>query len=68
MLIVLELDVLPDDVFFNVLLLFHLEHLLIKCLLKFFISVVDAELFKRVQVENFKAKDVQKPNEGKFAL
>ena len=37
--------------------------MLIEMLLKFFISIVDAELFKGVRLKDLKAKDVQKSYE-----
>lgn len=59
MLVVLKFNVLPADILFYVIFLFHVEHLLIKNLLQFFICVVDAKLLERVLVKNLKTKNVK---------
>lgn len=46
-----------------VLLLLQNEHVMIEELLKLFIGDVDAKLFKRVELENLKACDVQDTDE-----
>ena len=58
MLVVLECDALPLDTLLLVLLLLQCEHVLVELLLELLISVVDAELLKRVLRENLEPKDV----------
>jgi hypothetical protein len=45
-LIVLELDRLPLNIFFDVFLLLDLEHLLVENMLEALIRVIDAKLLK----------------------
>jgi hypothetical protein len=59
MLIILKFDILPGDILFHVLLLFHLKHLLIENLLQLFIGIIDTQLLKRIRFENFKTKYVK---------
>ena len=50
-LIVFKLDMFPSDLFLSVLFLLNAENVLIEEILQGFISVVDTQLFKTVQVE-----------------
>jgi len=63
-LIINKLNVMPIYVLSDILFLFHLEHLLIKNLLKFLVCIVYAQLLEGIALENFKAKNVQKTNES----
>jgi hypothetical protein len=67
-LVVLKLDILPSDVLFDILLLLHLEHLLVKNLLQFFVCVVDTELFKGIILEYFKAKYVKQADKHQIFI
>lgn len=49
-LVVLELNVLPVDAFFEVLLLFVIEDMLVEVMLKMFIRPIDAELLECIVV------------------
>jgi len=60
--VVSELNVCPVDVFKLVLLLLHLENVVHKKLLEGFVTVVDAKLFKRVEVKVFKPEDIEDTN------
>ena len=54
--------------FSHVLFLFKDEHVVIKKLLQFFITEIDAHLLEAIVVENFKASNIQysnKANPGK---
>jgi hypothetical protein len=58
-LIVLELDRLPLNIFFDVFLLLDLEHLLVENMLEALIRVIDAKLLKWIRFKDLKPKDVQ---------
>ena len=66
MLIIFEGDALPLNAFLLVLFLLKCEHMLIELLLKLLISVVDAELFKRVLRKYLESEDVQKADKGEL--
>ena len=59
MLVVLERDALPLDTLFFISLLLQSEHMLVELLLELLVCIVDAELFKRIFLKDFKAKDVE---------
>ena len=63
LVVVFEFDVRPVYTFFCVLLLFLCKHVLIKLLLQLFVRVVDAQLFKTIFHEDFKAKNIEKADE-----
>lgn len=58
-LIVNKGNLLPVDALFAVLLLFHLKDVFHKELLKVFVGIVDAHLFKTIVLEILKTKDIQ---------
>jgi hypothetical protein len=58
-LIVLELDRLPLNIFFDVFLLLDLEHLLVENMLEALIRVINAKLLKWIRFKDLKPKDVQ---------
>ena len=58
-LIVNEGNLLPVDTLFAVLLLFHLKDVFHKELLKVFVGIVDAHLFKTIVLKILKTKDIQ---------
>jgi len=43
--------------------LFHGKHVLVELLLKFFICIVDAELFEGVFLEDLETEDIEQANE-----
>jgi len=49
-LVVIKINVLPDYVFTSIFLLFKLEDVLHKELLKLLVGIIDAELFKAVGI------------------
>lgn len=54
----------PLNAFLVVLLLLLLENKFHEQLLKFFVAIIDAELFERVVVEDLKAVNVQHANDS----
>ena len=58
MLVIFERDALPLDALLLILFLLKREHVLIELLLKLFICVVDAQLFKRILCEDLETKDI----------
>lgn len=58
-LVVNEFDVLPVDTFVIVFFLLELEYMLNEKLLEIFVCIVNAELFKAVVIEIFKAEYVK---------
>ena len=46
-----------------VFFLFQNEHVMIEKLLKFFVSIVDTKLFKRVKIKNFESGNIQNTDE-----
>mmetsp|Transcript_26469 Transcript_26469/g.69624 ORF Transcript_26469/g.69624 Transcript_26469/m.69624 type:complete len:686 (-) Transcript_26469:554-2611(-) len=63
-LVVEEFDGLPLDTLAHVLILLRFESELNEKLLKLLVAVVNAELLKRVLLENFKAVNVEHANNG----
>ena len=57
-----KIDKVPLDALLAVLLLFQLKHVVVEKLLQLLVGVVDAQLLKRVLLENLKARDVQDTN------
>uniref|UniRef100_A0A1I8HHL2 Protein kinase domain-containing protein n=1 Tax=Macrostomum lignano TaxID=282301 RepID=A0A1I8HHL2_9PLAT len=57
-----KVDEFPFDALFLVLLLFQDEHRVVKQLLQLLVSVVNAQLFETIQLEYFKAGNVQDAN------
>ena len=61
-LVVDESNLFPVDSLFSVLFLFHLEDVLHKKLLKVFVCIINAELFKTVVLKILEAENVQNPD------
>mmetsp|Transcript_27543 Transcript_27543/g.45779 ORF Transcript_27543/g.45779 Transcript_27543/m.45779 type:complete len:217 (-) Transcript_27543:365-1015(-) len=61
-LIVREGNKFPQNSLLFVLLLLQLEHVLIELLLQSFVGVVDANLFKVVDIERLETKDIENTN------
>jgi hypothetical protein len=61
-LIVGERNEFSHNAFFFVFFLFQLEHVTIELLLQGLVRVVDAKLFKAIDLEGFKAKNVEQTN------
>ena len=51
-----------------VLLLLKNEHVMVEKLLKFFVCIVNTELFKRVKVENFKTGNIKNTDKDRARL
>ena len=58
-----EVDEFPVNTFLLVFFLFKNEHVVVEELLETFVSVVDAQLFEGVEVENFETSNIQDTDE-----
>ena len=53
-----KVNKVPFNALLLVLLLFQHKHVMVEELLKFFISIVDTQLFKRVVLENLETSNI----------
>lgn len=67
-LIVFKVDIAPINFLAVVLSLLHLEDVLVKELLQFLVSVVDAHLLKAIFCKAFETKDIEYSNERRLLL
>ena len=58
-----EVNELPDNALFLVLLLLQDKHVVVEELLQFLIGEVDAELLQAVEIKDLKSSDIQHSNE-----
>ena len=58
-----EIDHDPFDTFLLVFFLFKNEHVMVEELLETFVGVIDAQLFKSVEIENFETGNIEHTTE-----
>ena len=62
-----KVDKVPVNILPRIFFLFQDKHVMVEELLQLFVCVVDAQLFERVCLEDFKAGNVQNADKGAFA-